>query len=397
MLPCIGNLYFRTYDSSWNLPVGTPEEYFENEEFLFYRFFQSCGFQERISEYALTQDAPYTLGTYNGLSWYVVLEKNNRTLEHVHLLGPVLHAPLDTEEMERFFKKYEEKGMSFHFRHLFLRAMHKLPVIFRNQFDHLALMLHFCVNGNYLPADSLNSLVDSRLDETKATAPVLYRDIYTRLKGITDSLREGILLTEAENPYVLRAMLPTNAAHINAPLRQQKDTLILLAFQFANASIKGGVSPEVAYPLADKYMHAAESERSIAELTALCRSLYTDFLKLVQEAKAMTERHSPEIEICILYIHRHLEEDLSLSALSKICGYGTYYLSRKFKAETNMSLPDYVRQQKIQYATMLLRMTDEPVSVIAERLNFSSHGHFSTVFHNIMGISPNDYRKEPPN
>ena len=97
LLPCIGNLYFRTYDSSWNLPVGTPEEYFENEEFLFYRFFQSCGFQERISEYALTQDAPYTLGTYNGLSWYVVLEKNNRTLEHVHLLGPVLHAPLDTE------------------------------------------------------------------------------------------------------------------------------------------------------------------------------------------------------------------------------------------------------------------------------------------------------------
>lgn len=62
-----------------------------------------------------------------------------------------------------------------------------------------------------------------------------------------------------------------------------------------------------------------------------------------------------------------------------------------------MSLPDYIRRQKIQYAALLLRTTSEPIGAIAERLHFSSHSHFSTVFHDVMGMSPNDYRKNPPN
>lgn len=393
LLPCIGNLYCRTYDASWSQPSNAPDKILKDEESLFHNFFLSCGFHERITEYARVEDAPYAVGTYNGLSWYAVLEKAHGELTQIHLLGPVLHTFLDINETDNFFKEYEKKGMSFHSRHLFLKAMQGLPVVFHNQFDQLALMLHFCVNGKYLPADSLNSLVDSGLDEIKATAPFLYRDIYTRLNGITDSLRKGILLTEAQSPHVLRAMLPTNAACISVPLRQMKDTLILLAFQFSNASIEGGVSPEAAYPLADKYIHAAESERSAMELNALCKSLYTDFLKLVQDAQTRARHYSSEIEDCILYIHQHPEEDLSLPALAANCGYGAYYLSRKFKAETNMSLPDYVRRQKIQYAAMLLHTTNDSISAIAERLHYSTYSHFSAVFHEVMGVTPTQYRK----
>lgn len=392
LLPCIGTLYLRTYDACWNLPSGTPEELFEEEELILHRFFLGCGIHERILEYARAQDTPYAIGTYNGLSWYAVLEKKDGVLERVHLLGPVLHAPLDMDEMERFFKDYEKKGMSFHSRHMFLKAMQRLPVIFHKQFDQLALMLHFCVNGEYLPMDSLNSLVEYGLDETNATSPLLYRDIYTQLKGITDSFRNGISLAEG-SPHVLRAMLPTNAAYISAPLRQQKDNLIILSFEYANAAIEGGVSPEVAYPLADKYMHAAESERSSMELIALCKSLYLDFMKLVQDAKIKSRHHSAEIETCLLYIDQHPEEDLSLPALSEICGYGAYYLSRKFKAETNMSLPDYVRRKKMQYAALLLHTTNEPINAIADRLHFSTYSHFSSVFHEVMGVTPTEYRK----
>lgn len=395
LLPCIGNLYCQTYDVSWNrLPDTFSNDDDSPEEMLFFCFFLSCGFPARILEYACTQNEPYAIGTYDGLSWYAVLEKETGILTRIHLLGPVLHAPIDTVEMERFFKDYEERGMTFHSRHLFLKAMQKLPILFHAQFDQLALMLHFCVNGEYLPASSLNSLVDSGLDETTSTAHALYRDIYDRLKGITDSLRMGITLTDAEKPGILRAMLPTNAAHIHAPLRQLKDTTIILSFEFANAAIEGGVSPEVAYPLADKYMHSAESERSAMELTALCKSLYTNFLDLVQDAKFRKQHYSAEIEACILYIHQHPEGDLSLSALAATCGYGAYYLSRKFKAETNMSLPDYVRRQKIQYAALLLSTTSEEISTIAERLHFSTYSHFSTVFREIMGMPPSEYRKK---
>lgn len=388
MLPCIGNLYYQAYTPSFQPPSGLS-----SEELLFHHFFTSCSFPKRINEYAKTQDAPYAIGTYNGLSWYAVLEKNQGMLTRIHLLGPVFYTALDANEMENFLKEYEKKGMGFHSRHLFLKAMQTLPVLFHSQFDQLALMLHFCVGGEYLSADSLNSLVESQLDETTTTAPALYRDIYSRLKGITDSLRMGIALSEAQKPYILRAMLPTNAAHIHAPLRQLKDTLILLAFQFSNAAIEGGVLPEASYALADKYIHSAESNRSAMELTALCKSLYSDFLRLVQKKQAELRNYSTEIETCILYINQHPEEDLSLSALAARIGYGTYYLSRKFKAETGMSLPYHIRRQKIRYGALLLATTAEEPSTIAERLRFSSYSHFSTVFHDIMGMPPSEYRK----
>ena len=388
LLPCIGNLYYWHYQKDWSLiHTNCPDTS------LFENYFFHSRFHERVSTYALAYSAPYAISAYNGLVWYAVIEKEETTLISYHLLGPVLYAATGNQALEKFLREYENKGMNIQAKRLYTRTMQTLPVLTQKQFGQMALMLHYSVNHEYLPYSFLNSMIDNWLEENTDTAPVLYREIHNNLQGISDSIRTGIRLSQTEGNQTYYAMLPTNAAGIHTPLRQLKDTLIILTSHFADAAIQGGVSAETAYALADQYFHSAESDRSATELLALCKSVYTDFLNLVQESQTSKYHYSKDIDTCINYIYRHIEEDLSLPTLAALIGYTPYYLSRKFLKKTGTSLPVFIRSARIRSATVLLKNTNEDITQIAARLHFSSPGYFASVFHEIMGLSPSEYRK----
>lgn len=387
MSQCVDNLYCWTYDLSGSLLFSNCPC-----EPIFHSLFMQCGFFDKILHYAKENDAPYGLGTYMGLEWFAVLEKKEDILQQIHLLGPVLFSPIDQTQMELFLRDYEERSGGLHSKYILLKAIEPLPVVFRKQFGQLALMLHYTVNGIRLPYNALHFLIDRQLDETHATSPGLYRDIYLQTKELFEHLRKGIMLPEKQIENKFYALLPTNAARIHKPLRQLKDSAVIFAAQCANTAVEGGVSPETAYALADYYMENIEKNRSSVELVALISSTYSDFLKEVRHAQEQKTTCSEDIKTCIEYIRRHPEEDLSIPHLAKLVGYSTYYLSRKFKAETGIPLPEYIRRQRIEYSAMILRTTSTDLGTIAERLHFCSRSHFSDTFHKMMGITPSQYR-----
>jgi len=67
------------------------------------------------------------------------------------------------------------------------------------------------------------------------------------------------------------------------------------------------------------------------------------------------------------------------------------YLSALFKAETGISLTQYVRDKKITEAKNMLREADYSVSEIAEMLGFNSLSYFSKVFRQVSALSPREY------
>ena len=89
--------------------------------------------------------------------------------------------------METFLRDYETLGMKFTAKHILIGAMRQLPVIFRKTFGQLALMLHYCVNGERLSYHQLAFLVDQELDEDKDTAPAFtgYPSAHQRADGIS--------------------------------------------------------------------------------------------------------------------------------------------------------------------------------------------------------------------
>lgn len=75
------------------------------------------------------------------------------------------------------------------------------------------------------------------------------------------------------------------------------------------------------------------------------------------------------------------EEELSVS-----------YLSRRFRAKTGTTLRDYLKRLRINQAMMRLAEGEEDICNMALSLGFSSHSHFTEVFHRELGESPSGYR-----
>ncbi len=82
-----------------------------------------------------------------------------------------------------------------------------------------------------------------------------------------------------------------------------------------------------------------------------------------------------------------------MKSLADHAGYTETYLSRKFKAETGISVTEYVTRQKTVLAKKLLREDKLSVSDIAEMLCFGTQSYFSEQFRKVTGQTPGEYRK----
>lgn len=71
-------------------------------------------------------------------------------------------------------------------------------------------------------------------------------------------------------------------------------------------------------------------------------------------------------------------------------------LFKKIKSLTGMSLVDFVRTIRMDYALELLGDTSLSISEIGERCGYASVSYFGEVFKKTFGKSPSEYRITPP-
>ncbi|HJQ39538.1 MAG TPA: helix-turn-helix transcriptional regulator, partial [Thermoanaerobaculia bacterium] len=70
------------------------------------------------------------------------------------------------------------------------------------------------------------------------------------------------------------------------------------------------------------------------------------------------------------------------------CGVSPFHLARVFKAETGISVHQYLLRIRMEQALSRLRDGETQLSRLALDLGFSSHSHFSTSFRRHFGESP---------
>ena len=97
-------------------------------------------------------------------------------------------------------------------------------------------------------------------------------------------------------------------------LRQMKNTVLVCATLFSRTAIEGGLSPETAYTLCDRYFQNVEQAKSLSELATIAYTMQRDFVERVHAVR--TQKLSKEIEAACSYIERHLEDDLSIASLA---------------------------------------------------------------------------------
>ncbi|AEG62066.1 helix-turn-helix transcriptional regulator [Desulforamulus ruminis] len=99
-----------------------------------------------------------------------------------------------------------------------------------------------------------------------------------------------------------------------------------------------------------------------------------------------------QIQNSIDYIEKNLCENIKLSEIARQSHFSQFHFHRLFHKTVGTSVMDYVRKRRLSEAAMELAETDEKITNIAFKYQFSSEESFSRAFKKLYGASPRDYR-----
>jgi AraC-like DNA-binding protein len=116
-----------------------------------------------------------------------------------------------------------------------------------------------------------------------------------------------------------------------------------------------------------------------------------------------TQRAARErVEKVRALLRARLAEPPSLEELGRQVGCSPFHLSRIFSQETGLTLPQFIRQSRLERAADLLRSGQCNVTEAALEVGYNSLSHFSSAFHEAFGCCPGLYplqtsaQKTPP-
>ena len=115
-------------------------------------------------------------------------------------------------------------------------------------------------------------------------------------------------------------------------------------------------------------------------------------LGLSKERREKQKTASDFMDISLKYIHRHLDEDISLNALAARVSLSPFYFTRKFKEETGYTPYRYILISRINLAKFYLKSSRDTVKNIGFSCGFHSEHSFCTTFKKEVGVTPTEYR-----
>jgi len=128
---------------------------------------------------------------------------------------------------------------------------------------------------------------------------------------------------------------------------------------------------------------------------------FIDWLAGFREAlykQAASENSLDNIQLCILkaviYVKENLGGKLHGEEVAQIVRLSRSYFSINFKKYTGMSFNEFVREERIRWAQMLLIEREDLISDIAQEVGYEDVNYFIRVFCEIIGMTPGEYRKQ---
>jgi AraC-like DNA-binding protein len=142
--------------------------------------------------------------------------------------------------------------------------------------------------------------------------------------------------------------------------------------------------------LAQKVWYQAKALEAAAEFFFVAQDHHELFCRRTQRLSA--ER----IEKVIAMLSKNLAAPPPLEEIGRAVGCSAFHLSRTFSASTGMTIPQYLRQLRMERAAELLRSGKFNVTETALEVGYNSLSHFSHAFHETYGCCPGLYPLKTP-
>lgn len=385
LLNCNYELHFWQYDKEYHLiETNWNNELFSGD------FFSYVGLESLLKKRETEKKwNPVILEAGNNLLWLAGFERAEEEVQSVYYIGPI-YSGRDSLLILR--KKLEVYNLSVSLRTRLFRTFEGIPIIPFNTLRQEAVMMEYALNGKRISLDDIGVVNIFPGDETEPLfgSSEKHFGIWEAEQNLWRMIREG----SPQYKEMLNASSSMSSGmkvDYGNTLRYHKNNSIVLLTICSRASMQGGLSPEIAYNLNDYYAQKIEECQSMADTSKLCSQMMEDYVGRVRESRKNPNISDP-IRNCCEYIKGHLSEMISVKTLADRSGYAEYYFSHKFKKEMGISVKEYILQEKIEQAKVMLTSTNESIQKISDSLAFGNRSYFYTCFQKQEGMSPSEYR-----
>lgn len=135
-----------------------------------------------------------------------------------------------------------------------------------------------------------------------------------------------------------------------------------------------------------------ERDFSYQKCVALANIVESYIRFLLDKYDYRNKTTNPLIDNIKNYLLANLEYDIEVSHITAIFHYNQQYLGRLFKKETGLSIREFVLEQRLEHARILLENSNDMVIEIANRVGFNNVTYFNRQFKRKYSITPSQYR-----
>ena len=100
----------------------------------------------------------------------------------------------------------------------------------------------------------------------------------------------------------------------------------------------------------------------------------------------------PYTRTAISFIHDNICRNINASDVIAEVPVSRRLLESKFRKVTNTSIYQYIKKMRIEKFAEMLISSDEPISAIANRLDYPEHKNISRIFKSVKGCTPEEFR-----
>lgn len=410
LINCNYQLYHWEYDQEFHL-MHTD---YTNTLFV-PGFFMYSGLEQAVRSYLSEGNSmPALLELEGNLLWIGGFQKMADLTFHTHLVGPILSG---RDSLLTVRKRMDSHELSVKSRAAVFKCYESIPAIPTNTLNQYAVMLHYCLNSEKIPAGAVSYLSGFASSSSASAGSVTeqrkqdghnpdsgkhkgaYHTVPSSHAGVWYAEQQFCQLLSEGSPTYKEALEASHSlssgmkADFGDAMRYCKSNALVLLTLCSRACISGGLPPSVSYDMNDYYAMRIEECNSMAAVKSVCEEMLDSYVTQVQKAKEQSKISGPIQNSCY-YIKTHTTSQLSLKELAKRAGYTEYYFSQKFKKEVGLSVNDFILHAKIEHAKLLLADTGESIQSISDRLAFGSRSYFYTCFQKLTGSSPSEYRRQ---
>lgn len=160
----------------------------------------------------------------------------------------------------------------------------------------------------------------------------------------------------------------------------------------ARVAIEAGIPPQAGFLYSDMFLAKISVCTTEKELLDIYEQIAVTYTALVKQYREQASGNYLVLR-SKKFIYDHLFDKLSLSILAEQMGVSAEHLARCFKAETGLTVSQYVAQEKVKIAASLLADSNRSVNEIASYLQFQSTSYFIKLFKREKHMTPMKYRK----